>query len=140
MSRKREDGWRQGEFEIIGRHGQHHRVVGSVCGRFGLYDRMVNSSGVTSRVTYLVRLVTGQVLAPFATRRDARLAAQVIADLAVDGEDNEAVLERWQRAGFYVRTYDDAGNWIWRLLGGALNPEFQWASLATPEGQTTWLH
>lgn len=139
MKARNDNGWRRGELEIIGRDGQHYRVFGSVCGRFGIFDRTVKSDGVTRRVTYLTRIATCQVLAPFATRRDARLAAQVIADLAADGDDNDAVTGRWQRAGFYVSTYDDAGNWIWKLLGGQLTARYAWGALAS-EGQVQWLH
>lgn len=141
MSRKREDAWRRGEFEIIGRDGQPLRVVGSVRGRFGLFDHTETMEGVTRRVTYLARLVTSQSLAAFATRREARLAAQVVSDMAVDGSDNGAVIDRWQRAGFYVSgdLPDATGNSIWRLLGGQLTAGYTWGALAS-EGQPAWLH
>lgn len=139
MARK-EGSWRLGEFSVLGANGKRQRVVGSVSGRFGLFDRMVKANGVTSRVTYLARVVTCEVLAPFATRRDARLAAQVLADLAVDGSDNEAVIERWQRAGFYQSGFcDDGGNFVWKLLGGQLTEGYAWGALGS-EGQSQWLH
>ncbi|WP_334150369.1 hypothetical protein [Hyphomicrobium sp.] len=68
--------WLQGEFEIAGRSGPY-RVFGLTCGGFGLFD-CAQSGGGASRVTYLTSLVTGEVLATFATRREARLAAQAM--------------------------------------------------------------
>jgi len=140
MARKQGTGWRRGEFEVRWGDGELRRVIGSVGGRFGLFDQTTTADGVTRRVTYLVRIATCEMLAAFATRRAARLAAQVVADLAVDGSDNEVVIDRWQRAGFHISaSLDEGGNYVWRLLGGQLTAGYAWGALAS-EGQLAWLH
>ncbi|WP_334150367.1 hypothetical protein [Hyphomicrobium sp.] len=134
MARKQDNGWRRGEFDVQTVGGMR-RVVGSVSGRFGIHERAFEDwTGAQRRVSYLILLSSGIALAPFATRREARLAAQVIADLEI--QDTAAIADRWMAAGFYISGDhpEESGHMIWRLLGGALTDQFKWAAIAAPGG------